>query len=127
MLVVEGLFVGSTMSSVATLKKYKTLVGPIKRTKKSQGHILIHLAYISGKNPTFPVKIPSFPEKIPFHLQKFLTTFFLSHRLSFSKFLPTFSNFQPFWHQIYCSFLTSTRKTLKLMYFPVQYGKTQAI
>src|SRR6218665_2504 len=59
-------------------------------------HILIHLAYISGKNLTFPVKIPSFPEKNSISSPKISDDFFFSHRPSFSKFLPTFSNFQPF-------------------------------
>ena len=65
------------LSSVATLKNKKNLIGPIQKPKKIQGHISIHLAQISGKNPTFPVKNPNFPPKVPFYPQKFLTTFFL--------------------------------------------------
>jgi len=52
------------IGSVATLKKIqKKLVGPIKTPKKTQGHISIDLAKISGKNPTFPLRNPLFPKK----------------------------------------------------------------
>src|SRR6218665_4076191 len=66
--------------SVATLKKIKKIKNPSwanKKTKKTQGHISIHLAQISGKNPALPLKSQLFPKKLPFHPPKFLMTFFL--------------------------------------------------
>src|SRR6218665_434428 len=49
----------------ATLKKLKSLDGPLKKSQKTPGQISIQLAYILGKNPTFPGKNPTFPGKNP--------------------------------------------------------------
>src|SRR6218665_2827591 len=87
------------ITSVATLKKLKSLDGPLKKSQKTPGQISIQLAYISGKNPTFPGKNPTFPgknttfsEKSVFSPPKlkFLKTFFsfLSRQLSFLNFYP---------------------------------------
>jgi len=56
-------------------KKIKSPSWADKKPKETQGHISIHVAQISGKNPTFPLK--KLPEKNPFYPPKFLTTFFL--------------------------------------------------
>src|SRR6218665_1113257 len=47
----------SVRSSVATLKKSKTLDGPLKKTQKTPGEISMRFAYILGKHPTFSEKV----------------------------------------------------------------------
>ena len=52
--------------SVATLKNWKNLDGPMKKTKKTQGQISMELPQLSGKNPTFFRKTLTFPEEMFF-------------------------------------------------------------
>src|SRR6218665_1080607 len=83
-----------TPRSALPLLKVKNPSRANKRPKKTQGHISIHLAQISGKNPTFPLKNPTFPEKI---LSAKISDdlFIFSHQLRISNFTPVI-NFQPF-------------------------------
>ena len=50
-------------SSVATLKKIKNPRRATKNPQKTPGQISMQLAYIFGKNPTFPGENPTFPEE----------------------------------------------------------------
>src|SRR6218665_1186983 len=78
--------------SVATLKKLKSLDGPLKKSQKTPGQISIQLAYILGKNPTFPGKNPTFPGKKCLFSAKIKVSeylfFFFSGQLSFLNFYP---------------------------------------
>src|SRR6218665_4128258 len=82
LLTVVGLWAlfAHTMICVATLKKSKTLDGPLKKTQKTPGQISMRFAYILGKNPTFSAKNTIFSEKSSFSPPKFQMTFF-SHQL----------------------------------------------
>src|SRR6218665_1610045 len=88
------------ITSVATLKKLKSLDGPLKKSQKTPGQISIQLAYILGKKSNFSWKKSNFSwkksnfsEKSVFSPPKlkFLKTFFFlcfSRQLSFLNFYP---------------------------------------
>src|SRR6218665_595950 len=90
---------------------------PNKKTKKTQGEISIRFLQILGKDRLFPGKKPTSPEKIPFYPLKILTTFFFSHRLSFSNFYPPFSDFQPKFTTEFLQIRYFQPKNLKFVYF----------
>src|SRR6218665_1277364 len=103
--------------SVATLKKSKTLDGPLKKPQKTPGQISMQLAYILGKNPTFPGINPIFPKKCLF-----------SAKISDDLFLVINSDFQIFTllQLIPYFFSKSTwfqQKTLENTYFPGKLKK----
>src|SRR6218665_1936930 len=62
-------------------KKIKNPSWANKKPKKTQGHISIHLAQISGKNPAFSLKKPTFAKKIGILSAKISDDLFFSHQL----------------------------------------------